>query len=193
MYEVELKVPADHGPVRERLADLDAERERVVRQVDTYYDAPDRSFAETDEALRVRRETAAEAPVTVGTAGDDPEEWTTVELTYKGPKVDESSKTRVEHETTVGDGAATDAVLQGLRYDPAATVEKARERYAVPAGHVTLDAVADLGTFVEVETTVEDEAAVPPARDDLVDLLGRLGLDPDDSIRTSYLGLLLEA
>jgi len=191
MYEVELKVRADHGPVRERLAALGAERERVVRQVDTYYDAPDRSFAETDEALRIRRETPADPPVTVD-GGDDPEEWATVELTYKGPKVDSESKTRVEHETTVGDGAATDAVLRGLRYDPAATVEKARERYALPAGHVTLDAVTDLGTFVEVETTVEDEAAVPDARDDLVALLRRLDLDPAGGIRTSYLGLLLE-
>ncbi len=191
MYEVELKVRADHGPVRERLADMDAERERVVRQVDTYYDAPDRSFAETDEALRVRRETPADPPVTADSV-DDPEEWATVELTYKGPKVDEESKTRVEHETTVGDGAATDALLQGLRYEPAATVEKARERYALPAGHVTLDAVTDLGTFVEVETTVEREAAVPDARDDMVALLRRLDLDPDEGIRTSYLGLLLE-
>jgi len=190
MYEVELKVRADHDRVRERLADVDAERERVVRQVDTYYDAPDRDFAETDEALRIRRETPADPPVTVD-RGDDPDEWTTVELTYKGPKVDEQSKTREEHETAVGDDGAADAILRGLRYEAAATVEKARERYAVDGDHVTLDAVADLGTFVEVETTVDREADVPAARERLVDLLDHLGLDPDDGIRTSYLGLLL--
>ncbi|PSQ57268.1 class IV adenylate cyclase [Halobacteriales archaeon SW_7_71_33] len=180
MYEVELKVRADHGAVRERLGDVDAERERAVRQVDTYYDAPDRSFAETDEALRIRRQTPLE--------GDGE----TVELTYKGPKVDDTSKTREEHETEVADGDAVAAALRGLGYEAAATVRKERERYAVGEDHVTLDRVADLGTFVEVETEVERESAVPAARDRLTDLLERLDLDPSTGIRTSYLGLLLE-
>jgi adenylate cyclase class 2 len=182
MYEVELKMRADHGPVRERLQELDVERKRAVGQVDTYYDAPDRSFAETDEALRVRRQ----SPL------DDEDDGETVELTYKGPKLDESSKTREEHETAVADGEAADAILRDLGYEAAATVEKERERYAVGESHVTLDRVTDLGTFVEVEREVERETDVPATRDHLADLLERLGLDPGAGIRTSYLGLLPE-
>lgn len=55
MYEVEVKVRADHEVVREALERLDAERRDTVVQRDVYYDAPHRDFAETDEALRIRR------------------------------------------------------------------------------------------------------------------------------------------
>ena len=57
MYEVELKLRADHEAVRAALDDAGASADVRVRQVDTYYDAPHRDFAETDEALRLRRET----------------------------------------------------------------------------------------------------------------------------------------
>ena len=53
---------------------------------------------------------------------------------------------------------------------------------------ITLDTVAGLGEYVEVETESE---SVAPAREGAVALLSELGLDPSDQIRTSYLGLLL--
>ncbi|WP_255149530.1 class IV adenylate cyclase [Halorarius halobius] len=175
MYEVELKVRADHGPVRARLAELGAERTDVVRQVDTYYDAPHRDFAETDEAFRIRREHR------------DGE--VSAKLTYKGPLLDSESKTREEHETPVGDGEEAEAIVAGLGFTPAATVEKDRECYDFEGFTVTLDSVTDLGEFVEVEREVADD--IEPARDEAIALMERLGLDPDTSIRTSYLGLLL--
>jgi adenylate cyclase class 2 len=176
MYEVELKVPADHATVRERLAGLDAEPLGEVRQVDTYYDAPHRDFAETDEALRVRRETT--------------DEGTTAKLTYKGPLVDDTSKTREEFETGVDDGDTAGDVFERLGFEPAAVVEKGRERFRVGDYVVTLDAVTDVGEFVEVEREVP-EAKLDSAREGAFDLLARLGLDPDDTVRTSYLGMLL--
>jgi adenylate cyclase class 2 len=183
MYEVELKVRADHGPVRERLRDLGATRERVVAQTDTYYDAPHRDFAETDEALRIRRETAAD------TAPEGPGEET--RLTYKGPLVESESKTRREAETGVADADALDTALTALGFEPAATVEKAREHWRLEGYTVTLDAVEGLGEFVEVETEVDGEGDVASAREGAAAVLDRLGLDPDAGIRTSYLGLLL--
>jgi adenylate cyclase class 2 len=179
MYEVEVKVRAEHGPVRDRLESLGAGHRGAVVQTDTYYDAPDRSFAETDEALRIRRERPRDG-------GE-----TETAITYKGPKVDDTSKTREEHQTGVTDPGAAEGVLEGLGYDPAATVEKERERFAVDDATVTLDDVAGLGTFVEVELDVEDEAGVPAARERAFELLEALGLDPDAGIRTSYLGLCL--
>jgi adenylate cyclase class 2 len=177
MYEVELKVRADHGPVRERLADLDAERVEAVRQVDTYYSAPHREFAETDEALRIRRETPEDGR---------PRH----ELTYKGPKVDAASKTREEHESRLGDPDAVDSALRALGFEPAATVEKDRERHAIDGFTVTLDSVDGLGEFVEVDREAP-ENEVEAVRDDAVELLADLRLDAEDGIRTSYLGLLL--
>ncbi|WP_128475827.1 class IV adenylate cyclase [Halorussus pelagicus] len=178
MYEVEVKVRADHATVRERLAERGAEKVNAVEQEDTYYDAPHREFVETDEALRIRRESPADAD-------------SFAELTYKGPLVETESKTRREVETEVAEGEAAGDILSALGFDPAATVRKERERFAFDGYTVTLDTVEGLGEFVEVETEVEDEASVEAAREAAFEVLSDLGLDPDDQIRTSYLGLLL--
>jgi adenylate cyclase class 2 len=175
MYEVELKVRADREAVRECLADTEATLVDTVVQKDSYYDAPDRDFAETDEALRIRSER------------DDGAE--TTRLTYKGPLVDSESKTRMEAETAVDDADALADILDGLGYEPAATVRKERSRFAYRGYTVTLDSVDGLGEFVEVETEVESD--IESARDGAREVLVALGLDPDDGIRTSYLGLLL--
>ena len=189
MYEVEVKVSADHAAVRERLDALDADPVNAVEQEDTYYDAPHREFAETDEALRVRRETVH----SVGEgAAETPEDDAFAELTYKGPLVEAESKTRREIETEVAVGEVAGDLLSALGFDPAATVRKERERFALDGFTVTLDAVEGLGEFVEVETEVPDEESVEAAREEAFEILRELGLDPDDQIRTSYLGLLLE-
>ncbi|QLG62405.1 class IV adenylate cyclase [Halorarum salinum] len=194
MYEVELKVRADHDAVRKRLASLDAVRRGHVRQTDDYYDAPHRSFTETDEALRVRRERTVgdengDAASDADEDGTGAHDAVTV-LTYKGPLVEEESKTREERETAVADSDAVEGILVGLGFETAATVEKEREAYEVDGYAVTLDRVAGLGEFVEVECEA-DADEVPAAREGAVALLRELGLDPDDHIRTSYLGLLL--
>lgn len=180
MYEVEVKVPADLAVVRDRLGALEATPEGAVVQVDTYYDAPHREFAETDEALRIR----SERP-------EDAAEETRV--TYKGPLVDDESKTREEVETGVADREKMGAILTKLGFEPAATVRKERERFSLDGYTVTLDSVEDVGEYVEVETEVEDESSLEAARDGAYDVLERLELDPDDQLRTSYLGLLLES
>ena len=188
MYEVELKLRADHDRVRGRLDDIGATHVGTVTQEDTYFDAPDRDFADTDEALRIRRERRGD---------DDP---AVAALTYKGPLVEEASKTRQEAETHVEDGAALRSILEGLDYQQAATVRKERTRYSVEDCTVTLDAVEGLGEFVEIEIETERElgagnAAAAEGLDELrgeaVGVLEQLGFDPGEQIRTSYLGLLL--
>ena len=180
MYEVEVKVPADHGAVEERLAALGARREATLVQRDTYYDAPGRDFAETDEALRIRRETRD--------GGDGAE---SARVTYKGPLVDRASKTRKEHEVGVADGDGMAAILDALGFEPVETVEKERDRYRLDGYAITVDTVAGVGEFVEVETEAPEEE-IETAREGVYDLLRKLGLDPDDQVRTSYLELLLD-
>ena len=193
MYEVEIKVPADVEAVRDRLRDAGAERVDARRQRDVYYDAPHRDFAETDEALRLRRE----SPLPDGIGSDaetpsaaDPAAETT-KVTYKGPLLDAGSKTRVEHETAVDDGEAMADALSGLGFEPAAVVEKRREFWSFAGFTVTLDAVDGVGEFVEIEREVDDEDAIESTRDDALEALDRLGLDGDSQVRTSYLELLL--
>lgn len=199
MYEVELKVRADHDRVRDRLRELEATPLRAVVQEDTYYDAPDRSFADTDEALRIRRESPGSFS-DAGTVGrdddrnrDDPadDDGGVTRIAYKGPRVDGETKTREEHETTVGDDDRMAAILRSLGYDPVATVRKERAVYGLRGFEVTLDWVDGLGEFLEVDAEV-GQAAVDETRDRARDLLGELGLDADEGIRRSYLGMLLE-
>lgn len=176
MYEVELKLRTAHDPVRDRLRALGAEELGRVSQEDTYYDAPHRSFAETDEALRVRRERGPDG--------------SSVRVTYKGPLVEAESKTREEHETAVADEAELRAILEGLGFTPSATVRKERDRFGYEGYTVTLDSVDGLGEFVEVETEAE---AIAGAREGAKAVLRELDLDPESQVRTSYLGLLLDA
>ena len=188
MYEVEVKVEAEHGPVRERLDEIGAEPLGSVHQHDTYYDHPVRDFAETDEALRLRRESSTGDAEAGSTAVDVS---TVATLTYKGPLVDDASKTREEVETGADDPESMDAILRAVGFEAAVEVEKERERFATDGYVVALDSVAGLGEFVEVEAEGE-EADVGALREGAFDLCRRLGLDPAESTRTSYLALLEE-
>ncbi len=205
MYEVEVKVPADHDAVRTALDDAGAQRVETVAQSDTYYDAPYRDFAETDEAFRLRTvATAADdfqrrdddddlaADVDAVLSGDARAAGET-RVTYKGPLVETESKTREEFETTVGDADEMAAVLDGLGFEPAADVRKLREKHELDGFTVLLDAVEGVGDYVEIETEVERETGVEAAREAAYEVLRDLGLDPTDQIRTSYLGLRLGA
>jgi adenylate cyclase class 2 len=179
VYEIELKIPADHEDVRERLRELGAEPLGTTRQVDTYYDHPGRSFAETDEALRLRREEAAD-----GTSE--------ARLTYKGPLVESTSKTREELETGVDDPDALAEMVRALEFEPVPTVRKEREQFALAGYTVALDSVAGVGSFVEAERE-GTEAEIEEIREGARDLLRDLGLDPANHVRTSYLELVFEA
>ena len=178
MYEVEVKVRADHAAVEAALEEQGATSRALVEQTDTYFDAPHRDMAARDEALRLRRER---------TAADE-----TAVLTYKGPLVEAESKTREEIESPVGSPDQLTDILTALGFAPAATVEKTRRRYDLGSFTVSLDTVTGLGEFVEIEAEAT-EGNIETTRDEMIDTLTELGLDADDQIRTSYLGLLLES
>lgn len=173
MIEVEVKVAADHDDVRERLRELGAERQGVKTQRDTYYSAPHRDFTETDEAVRVRVE--------------DGEAY----LTYKGPKKEDGTKSRKEVEVGVGSAGEAGEVLESLGFREFGVVEKRRVVYELGDYEVALDDVEGVGEYVEVETEARGEDYVE-ARDGAVEILRRLGLDPGESVRESYLELLVE-
>lgn len=176
-YEVEFKARVDHEAIRPRLEQFEAEPLETVHQSDTYYDAPVKDFAKTDEALRLRRERGSGSPI--------------ARITYKGPRVDEESKTRQEHETTVGDAATAHAILDSVGFDPVATVEKTRERFRLDRYTISLDVVGDLGEFLEVETPADD-AELAAAREGARGLLADLDVASEDTIRTSYLEMVLD-
>jgi len=110
-------------------------------------------------------------------------------VTYKGPLLEAESKSREEFETGVENGDHIDAIVQHLGFEPAATVRKNRRVYEVREYDVTLDAVDDVGEFVEVER--ETDGDIEPVREGAYEVLRDLSLNPNDQQRTSYLGMLL--
>ena len=180
MYEVERKAPADLDRVRSVLDRAGATREATVEQSDVYFQHPGRDFAQTDEALRLRNERDV-----------DSSGVKRVVLTYKGPRLETGSKTRREIETGVADPEATTSILTALGFERVCTVEKRRERWSFRGVGVSLDRVTGVGTYVEVELeSVPEELALAEKR--ATDTLEALGIDPSETVQTSYLGFVLE-
>lgn len=173
MIEVEVKVRVDHSEIRPVLSEMGASKVGVEEQSDVYFAAPYRNFARTDEALRIR------------SLGGQ------AVLTYKGPKLDKVSKTRVEIETPV-DGTAAAKIFHALGFLEAGAVRKKREIFRAGDITVCLDTIEGLGEFLEVEIDVGDEKYLESSRAQLFKFLSQFGLSEKDSIRTSYLEMLLE-
>jgi adenylate cyclase, class 2 len=179
MFEVELKFPLpEPQPVIDRLLKHGARFEAACSQRDVYFRHPNRDFALTDEALRLRSVDEANC------------------ITYKGPVVDFRTKTRHEIEVALAGGAsaagAFSEILGALGFRPAREVVKQRGTYAVEWHgrrlQVAIDRVEGLGTYIEIETLAEENGK-SAAQEAILTLAEALGLrDPE---RKSYLGLLL--
>lgn len=180
MIEVELKYPVpDWERLRGRLQQHGAQSRGVHQEVDDYFNAPDRDFAATGEALRIR--TIDEAAC----------------LTYKGPKRATVAKTRQEIEVPLLPGLTSlelgRSFLLALGYRPVATVRKTREVYTLEqAGHavnICLDTVEGLGGFVELEV-LADDTTLAGAEQVILNLAREWELPPPEP--RSYLRMWLE-
>lgn len=171
---------ADEGALRAQLKQLGVDPQKAETQVDTYYGHPARDFAQTDEALRIRQ---------IGEQNF---------VTYKGPKLDLTTKTRRELELPLASGEAGAAafaeLLLALGFRRVREVRKGRRHVAIPWEGRQVDGALDyiegLGHFFELELAV-DEADVTAAKACLASLAKRLELTTIE--RRSYLELLIEA
>ena len=179
--EVEQKYRvASHESVLAKLSSWGASPVETIRQEDHYFRHPVRDFAQTDEALRIR---------CVGAQN---------RITYKGPKLDQTTKTRVEEEVALATGSHTretaSRLLQNLGFTPVAQVVKQRTVVSLQreglAVEIALDSVAELGTFVEIEINIaEEDAGLDHARKVMQKLAEDLELSQVE--RRGYLDLLL--
>jgi adenylate cyclase class 2 len=179
--EVEQKFRVERlQDVEQLLRDLQIDLSEPQTQVDTYFAHPARDFAETDEALRIRR---------IGQENF---------VTYKGPKLDKVTKTRREIELPLAPfdtGADQFAELLGaLGFTAVAEVRKSRRHASLPVDGAeivaALDEVASVGCFVELEAVVE-EARVEEVKAQLSNWADKLKLSHNE--RRSYLELLLKS
>lgn len=194
MFEIEQKYHVDdrHDLVERLTA---AAAVLVSEQVndDTYYNHPCRDFAETGEALRVRRVDGI--PM----------------VTYKGTKLPGDVKAREELEWRLdpGDtyGVSMERLLTHLGFCRVATVSKRRQTYRIGADDdddpmtVTIDHVPALawagrsGLFAEIECVLSSDTPtdeqIRNARKRITQMAGTLKLNQPES--RSYLRMQLEA
>jgi adenylate cyclase class 2 len=185
MFEIELKAvltpvlrTAVLGALR-RFPDVRAAR---FTTRDVYYDLAGGLFRRAERELRLRQRDA----------GDDAAAGSAL-LTWKGEPLDPASKSKEEIEVGVGDGAAMQAILGGLGFEPDVVVAKGchdfrfhyREReIAATVADLALPGLGDT-SFLEVEILVGDAAGAGQARAVLADLLAELAV-PGAALTAEY-------
>ena len=183
LLEVELKFRVtDRNALERRIQELDPAILPIEDQEDTYLAHPSRDFAQTGEALRIRRINCENR------------------ITYKGPKQAGPTKTREEIEILFSSGEGTfggmQAVFQALGFLPVATVKKRRTPFAIREGglvcEVVIDEVEGIGDFSEVETLVGDVSLLAASQSAVQKLAERLGLRAEHIEGRSYLRMWLE-
>ena len=149
MLEIELKFRcSDPTAIENQLAMLGISLTSQSLEIDHYFRPPDRDYAVTGEAFRLRRIGEHNA------------------FTYKGPKqTDSTAKVRLEVELDVAPGEpgakSAMAMLAGLRFQPVAVVKKTRKSFrTVKDGFevtITLDDCEGVGQFAEIEILAEEK------------------------------------
>ncbi len=170
MLEIEVKAKIeDAKEIEDELLGRGARDFGFALQKDVYYSHPSRDFAKTDEALRIR------------VVND------LVVITYKGPKLDTTTKTREEIEVSVASAESAGKILERLGFRPVIAVEKKRHTFGLKGIEVCVDRVRDLGDFVEFEL---DDENMEGGKRRIAELMKELGIKGSE--RRSYLELLLE-
>ena len=105
MIEVEVKARAPKD-MAEKIAALGAVLLVVENHQDLYFNSPLRDFKASDEALRIR--------IKEGGA----------RLTYKGPKLDQTTKSRLERTVKIDDAQQMEQILLALGFVLSAQVRK---------------------------------------------------------------------
>ncbi len=197
MIEVEIKVGLASSPekIKEKFIHEGGKYKISLHHEDTYFNMPRklRDFRKTDEALRIRKSTEFHK--------NKPEDTQTYYyLTYKGSKIDSSTKTRSELESKVAEGEKIREILKILDFREVFTVKKERELYEISFQGKEIEVLLDYlpildRNFMEVELRVEtgdSEEKINENRNILFKFLNMLDIKKEESIKKSYLELIAE-
>ena len=172
--EVELKLKIrDKAEITASLKQLGFTEEELVVETDTYYTAAHHDFAALDEALRIR------------TVENLHTKEQSAVITYKGAKLDQTSMTRKELETEIGDAETGREILEYIGFVPVPPVEKQRQYWKNGTITACVDNVKGLGDYLELEILADE------ALEKLERILNQLGYCMQDTTRTSYLSMLM--
>ncbi|MCL2141865.1 MAG: class IV adenylate cyclase [Methanimicrococcus sp.] len=172
--EIEVKIKMMHEAMKQDLIRNGAVYAGTEQQHDIYFNSPIRDFSKTDEALRIR---------SVDGKG---------EITYKGQKLDTVSKTRPEFNSPA-DEEMMSKILKALGFFESGSVIKSREIYNWDGFSIGFDTIKGLGEFVEIESNLKnaDHQTVQNETDRIFQFLKKYGITKADSIKTSYLEMVL--
>ena len=181
MIEVEIKTAIESiEGIVDKLIDIGFIKGTTVYEEDTYYNAVDRDFRRTDEALRIRRHLDL-----------DTKEETYI-LNYKDKRIDDITMARDEFQTRVQSFEIMDTILIKLGYMPYSGVIKTRIHYRYNEVVACLDRVESLGDFLELEVMARDETEYSRGLAIIEDILAKLNLSIENTIRKSYLNMIEE-
>ena len=183
--EVEVKVAIeDERAMRKKLIESGAEILNSEVQIDIYFDHPCRTFVETDEAVRIRTRSPLDEEG-LSTSHD------LKELTYKGPKLDKQTKTRVEYSVGIDDSEHLTYILESLNFTPITKITKRRTFFELRGITISIDDVEGVGLFLELESIAHQKGEMESAKKAIFELLDELGITAEDTIRDSYLEMYL--
>ncbi|MFX1560847.1 MAG: class IV adenylate cyclase [Promethearchaeota archaeon] len=182
---MEVKVPIEDIELMARkLVEAGAKELNSEVQIDTYFDHPCRTFVRTDEAVRVRtRSPLNEQELSTSHVLN--------EFTYKGPKLDQKTKTRVEYSVGIDNTDYLTSILESLDFKPIAKVVKKRTFFNLRAITISIDDVEDVGLFLELESIAHQKEEMESAKRAIFKLLDELGIDAQQTIRDSYLEMYM--
>lgn len=189
MLEVEMKFRVENATEFEKRLknDFQIEFGEPIRETDVFFKNKALGFPKAGKTLRVRR------------SGN------LLAATFKGPRLDATTKTREEielplfpaFETVENDAQIAETRAEWIRFfkrlgfEPCAKVEKIRRRgrltFAGREFEITLDEAPPLGFFTEIETLAEPDE-LDAARTATLALAQRLRLG--ETVVKSYLALL---
>lgn len=194
MIEVEIKVKVeDPHQMRKLFSEHNGEYKISLQHEDTYLNMPKelRDFKKTDEALRIRKS------VGYNKEEEEPKQKIKYQLTYKGPKMDKTTKTRKELEVELQDGQTARVIFKALGFLELFTVKKERELYEFTFQDQKIEALIDyipvLGEyFIEVECMVRDKGKINELTALLFQFLNQFNIKREQSIQKSYLELIAD-
>ena len=176
--EAECKfIDPDPERTRSRIIELGGVFVKTERHVDTYLRHPCRDFRATDEALRIRQ------------IDDD------AYITYKGKRREGPIKIRPETELPLALNTVPGwlQIWESLGFEKVQQVKKTRQVFQLSRADgpitVTLDQVAGLGDFVEIERVLNNEDQLEAAQREILSLAEELQLGTIE--KRSYLSMNL--
>ncbi|MBY8980504.1 MAG: class IV adenylate cyclase [Candidatus Lokiarchaeota archaeon] len=194
MIEVEIKVKiSDPILIRKKFEDFNGVYKLSLQHEDTYFNMPKglRNFKQTDEALRLRKS------IEFDRVNKELAQKINYFITYKGKKIDKTTKTREEIEVKIDEIEDMKNLLKLLGFREVFTVIKERELYDFKFKNTRIEALIDYipileQYFVEVELITESYKSVDENKKLLFQFLENFGIKKQESVRLSYLELIVE-